>query len=98
MEVKYSWFQNHESELSYTIIHTEDDVETIIAITNNAEKADFISKACNDFNKKEHNMKLFGNALFWYLRHNNVKDGKLIAGDINKWIDDYLKKLENEKV
>ena len=40
----------------------------------------------------EHDMKTYGNALFWYLRHNNVKDGILIAGDINKFVDDYLEK------
>jgi hypothetical protein len=44
---KYSWFQNHEEEMSFTVIHTEDDNETIMAITDTAEKADFITKACN---------------------------------------------------
>jgi hypothetical protein len=46
---KYSWFQNHEEELSFTVIHTEGEIDTIIAITDSSEKADFIAKACNQF-------------------------------------------------
>jgi hypothetical protein len=46
---KYSFFNNHEGELSFTVIHKEGDVETLIAVTDTAEKADFITKACNQF-------------------------------------------------
>jgi len=49
MKNKYSWFSNHEEKLGYTIIHTEDEVETIIAVTDTAEKAHFLSKAANQF-------------------------------------------------
>jgi len=48
---KYSWFENHEGELSYSIEHNEDDVTTMIAVTDTAEKADFIAKACNHFSE-----------------------------------------------
>jgi hypothetical protein len=47
---KYTWFKNEEETLSYTVIHTEDGKETIICITDSAEKADFIAEACNRIN------------------------------------------------
>lgn len=46
---KYSWFENHEEEFPFTVIHTENEIETNIALTDSAEKADFITKACNQF-------------------------------------------------
>lgn len=52
---KYSWFLTNEKELPYTVIHTEEDgVETIIAHADTSEKADFISKACNQFNYNQY--------------------------------------------
>lgn len=42
MNKKYSWFGNHAEKLPYTVIHAENDVETIICVTDSAEKADFI--------------------------------------------------------
>ena len=47
--MKYSYFNNHEDQMSYTVIHAEDGTETFIAICDSAEKADFITKACNQF-------------------------------------------------
>jgi len=44
---KYKWFKNHEENFGYTVVHVEDDVETLIALTDNAEKAHFIARACN---------------------------------------------------
>jgi hypothetical protein len=50
---KYSWFKDYNpvpsEEPSYTVVHNEGKIETIIAITDTAEKADFIAKACNQF-------------------------------------------------
>lgn len=51
---KYSWFKNHESELQYTVIHTGNEAETIIAVCDTAEKAAFITKACNQFNLEQY--------------------------------------------
>lgn len=48
-QYKYSWYANHSKKLAYTVIHTENDEVTIICATNEAEKADFIAKACNQF-------------------------------------------------
>lgn len=50
MEQKYSWFKNEEEANKYTVIHTENNVTTLIAITDTAEKADIIAKACNILN------------------------------------------------
>jgi len=52
--MKYTWFNNEKGNLSFTVIHTEDGIETIIAATDTAEKADFISKACNQFSLEEY--------------------------------------------
>lgn len=60
MSNKYSWFQNHEETLSFTVVHKENDVETIIAITEDAEKAHFIATACNAYTEPkdaEHQIK-----------------------------------------
>lgn len=46
---KYSYHENHEDTMGFTIIHTENDIETYIAITDSAEKADLITKALNQF-------------------------------------------------
>lgn len=50
---KYTWFNNHKTGLQYTVVHNENDVETIVAITDTAEKADFIAKACNQLKIEE---------------------------------------------
>lgn len=46
---KYSWFQNHTSEMDFTVMHQENETGTFVALTDTAEKADFIVKACNQF-------------------------------------------------
>lgn len=43
---KYSWVKEG---VAYTVVHTENKVKTMIAITDEADKADFITKACNQF-------------------------------------------------
>jgi len=48
---KYNWFENHEGELGFTVRHTEGDVETLIAITDTAEKAHLIVTTLNGFGK-----------------------------------------------
>jgi hypothetical protein len=53
---KYTWFKNHKDELSYTVVHTENDIETTIAATDSAEKADFICKACNQFSLESYEL------------------------------------------
>ena len=57
---KYTWFDNEADDgLNYTVTHTEydndkkTDVVTLIALTDSAEKADFIAKACNQFSIKK---------------------------------------------
>jgi hypothetical protein len=44
----YNWFENHEGELSFTVRHTEGDVETLIAVTDTAEKAHLITTMLNN--------------------------------------------------
>lgn len=44
---KYFWVENGIGKLSYSVIHKEDDEETLIALTDTAEKAHFIAKSCN---------------------------------------------------
>jgi hypothetical protein len=44
----YNWFNNHEGELSFTVRHTEGDVETLIAVTDTAEKAHLIVTMLNN--------------------------------------------------
>jgi len=53
---KYTWFKTPEAELPYAIVHTENGIETPIAISNSAEKADFICKACNQFSLEKYEM------------------------------------------
>ncbi len=48
---KYTWIKEG---VSYTVVHTENDVKTMIAITDEAEKADFITKACNQFSLEKY--------------------------------------------
>ena len=49
----YNWFQNHEGELSFTVRHTEGDVETLIAVTDTAEKAHLITTMLNNQPEEE---------------------------------------------
>lgn len=47
---KYTWFRNHNQDLSFSVKFDDNGLEeTLIAITDTAEKADFIAKACNQF-------------------------------------------------
>jgi len=48
---KYTWFKD---SFFYTVEHKGEHITTIIAITDSAEKADFICKACNDFDIEQH--------------------------------------------
>lgn len=45
---KYNWFENHEGDLGFTVRHTEGDVETLIAVTDTAEKAHLIVTMLNN--------------------------------------------------
>jgi hypothetical protein len=45
---KYNWF--HDGKGVYRIIHTEGKTNTIIAITDTAEKAHFLATTANFFN------------------------------------------------
>lgn len=47
---KYYYFKDG---VTYTVIHKEKKVETLIALTDTLEKAYFITKACNQFNLEE---------------------------------------------
>jgi len=49
----YNWFENHEGELSFTVRHTEGDVETLIAVTDTAEKAHLIVTMLNNKLREE---------------------------------------------
>lgn len=46
---KYTWSKMEKGIFDYVVKHIENDIETFIAVTDTAEKADFISKACNHF-------------------------------------------------
>lgn len=54
MKDKYSWSDNDENG-TFTVVHMEGSSDgrtidvTVICITDTAEKADFISKACNSY-------------------------------------------------
>lgn len=52
MSKKYLRFSNHVEKMPYTIMHKENGIETFIATTDTAEKADFIEKACNEFSNE----------------------------------------------
>ncbi len=43
---KYSWVKEGGQ---FAVIHTENGIDTFICLTDTAEKADFITKACNQF-------------------------------------------------
>jgi Uma2 family endonuclease len=50
---KYSWHQNHEDELGYTVVLREGEIETMVAITDTEDKAYFITQACNLLHENE---------------------------------------------
>jgi hypothetical protein len=50
---KYNWFENHEGDLGFTVRHTEGDVETLIAVTDTAEKAHLITTMLNNQQPQE---------------------------------------------
>lgn len=47
--MKYSYHKNHEIKFSYSVVHEENGLQTMIALTDTAEKADLLVKACNAF-------------------------------------------------
>jgi len=49
----YNWFENHEGDLGFTVRHTEDEKETLIAVTDTAEKAHLITTMLNNQVDKE---------------------------------------------
>jgi hypothetical protein len=50
---KYNWFENHEGDLGFTVRHTEGDKETLIAVTDTAEKAHLITTILNNQPEEE---------------------------------------------
>jgi len=50
---KYNWFENHEGDLGFTVRHSEGDVETLIAVTDTAEKAHLITTMLNNQQPQE---------------------------------------------
>ena len=55
-EEKYSWYymqQDLEIGGDYTIIKTEGQTETFIAVTDTEEKAELIVMACNEYENKK---------------------------------------------
>lgn len=48
----YIFQKSSHKKLPFVIRHRENFKETFIALTDNAEKADFITKACNQFTTK----------------------------------------------
>jgi hypothetical protein len=50
---KYSWFQNHAEELSFTVVHKGSLTITIIALTDTAEKAHFLATAANQYKEPQ---------------------------------------------
>lgn len=72
---KYSYFNNHNEAFPFTIIHKESDIETIIAITSDAEKADFISKSCNQFSMSQPQSKSVGDVSTEDIIKRNIPNG-----------------------
>jgi len=86
---KYNWFENHEGELGFTVRHTEGDKETLIAVTDSAEKAHLITTMLNNQVDKE--LIPAEELLKPYYKQNN--------NGLEEWIDyeDALKVLEHQQ-
>lgn len=68
---KYSWFKNTKN--GFSVIHTENKVITNIAEAIDAEKADFLTKACNQFDIEKYEGEK-QKRLFQILDEMNVND------------------------
>lgn len=55
---KYSWIKTELADrFKYSVLHEENGTTTIIAITDSAEKAQFIMTACNEFDYDKYEAK-----------------------------------------